>query len=142
MARATLDLPERWDLAVLLEVRVTDLNYGGHLGNDRMLALAQEARAKYLEHLGASELDVYGARIVVADAVVIYRAEVHAGEVLRFEVAAAPAGRVAIDLYYRVRRVRDEAAVAEIKTGVVFLAPASGRPTRVPPPLLERLGWS
>ena len=41
MARLHLDLPEHFIYATDLTVRVNDLNYGGHVGNDNMLVLMQ-----------------------------------------------------------------------------------------------------
>lgn len=41
-----------------LDVRINDINYGGHLGNDRYLSLFHEARLRYLNQFGCSELDI------------------------------------------------------------------------------------
>ena len=40
-----------------ITVRVTDLNYGGHLGNDKLLSLIHEARVAFLACFGFSEMD-------------------------------------------------------------------------------------
>ena len=39
MARMTLALPARFPFTTEIEVRITDLNYGRHLGNDALLSL-------------------------------------------------------------------------------------------------------
>lgn len=132
MARLRLDLPERFPYATDLEVRITDLNYGAHLAHDRLLSLLHEARVRFLRKHGLSEADCGGAMLVVADVAVVYRAEAFAGEVLQVEIACGTPERVACDLWYRVTRTSDRRLVAEAKTGLVFLDPATRRPTAVP----------
>ena len=51
MARLHIDLPEKFNFATELAVRVSDLNYGGHVGNDSMLTLMQEARTLFYRDL-------------------------------------------------------------------------------------------
>ena len=132
MARLSLTLPDRFPFATELTVRVTDLNYGNHLGNDRLLGMLHEARLRFLRAHGLSEGDCAGTALVLADAAVVYRAESFAGDRLRIEVALGDPGRVSCDVFYRVTRLGDDALVAEAKTALVFLDPASRRPTAVP----------
>ena len=132
MARLRLELPASFPFATELTVRITDLNYGGHLGHDRMLSLLHEARVRFLRLHGLTEADCGGASLVVADAALVYRAEAFAGDVLRIEVAVGDLERVGCDLWYRVTRSVDHRLVAEARTGLVFLDPVSRRPTAVP----------
>jgi hypothetical protein len=44
MPRLKLELPAGFPFRTTLTVRVTDLNYGNHLGNDALLGLLHEAR--------------------------------------------------------------------------------------------------
>ncbi len=120
MARVKLALPETFAFTTELTVRITDLNYGGHVGNDVVLGFCHEARARYLDSLGLSELDVGGCGIIVADAVVVYRAESFAGDRLRVEVAVGEHTRHGCDLFYRLERPADRAEIARAKTGIVF----------------------
>ncbi len=57
MARVKVSLPESFGFAVAIPVRITDLNYGAHLGNDALLSLLHEARVQFLAHLGMAEFD-------------------------------------------------------------------------------------
>ncbi|MBI5851444.1 MAG: thioesterase family protein [Planctomycetes bacterium] len=132
MSRLALTLPEVLPFATELEVRITDLNYGKHLGNDAMVSLLHEARWRFLRKHGLSESDCGGTSLVVGDLAIVYRAESFAGDVLRFEVGVTDLARVGCDFVYRVTRIGDGKVVAEAKTGIVFLDPATRRPTRVP----------
>jgi len=87
MGRLHIDLPERFPFETELEVRVGDLNYGNHLGNDSVLTLVHEARRRYLRSLGVEEIGADGIGFVVADAAVVYRAQAFHGDRLRFQLA-------------------------------------------------------
>jgi acyl-CoA thioester hydrolase len=132
VVRLQLVLPDALPFATEIDVRVTDMNYGGHLGNDSMLSLIHEARFRFFRHHGMSETDAGGTRLVLADVAIVYRSEAFAGDRLRFEVGIGEVARVACDLCYRVTRSVDGRRIAEAKTGLVFLDPSSRRPTAVP----------
>ncbi len=135
MPRLQLTLPDALPFRTELEVRVTDLNYGKHLGNDAMVSLLHEARWRFLRAHGLSESDCGGASLVLGDLAIVYRGECFAGDVLRFEVGVTDLARVGCDFVYRVTRIGDGKVVAEAKTGIVFLDPATRRPARVPEPI-------
>lgn len=130
MARVRLELPGELPFSTEIDVRVTDLNYGAHLGNDALLSILHEARFRFLRSHGLSELDAGGAALIMADAVVVYQAEAFAGDRLRIEVGLGDFSRVGCDVFYRVTRAGD--GVAEAKTGVVFLDKTTRKPTAVP----------
>lgn len=142
MARIKIDLPAEFTWETELTVRVTDINYGGHLGNDSVLSLVHEARARWFRALGYSELDVEGLGIVVADAALVYRAEAFFGERLRIRLAPADHNKYGFDLLYRLENAETGDEIARAKTGVVFLDYRQRRVSRVPSGFLAALGLS
>ncbi len=100
---------------------MSDLNYGGHVGNDAMLTLMQEARVLYYRHLGfANELQLEGTiGQIIADATVVYRSEAFLGDVLLIEIAVTDLSRAAFNLVYRITNRHTGKEVALGKTGVV-----------------------
>lgn len=132
MPRLDLKSREPYPFSCEIVVRTTDLNYGGHLGNDRLLSLVQEARVAFLAAHGWSELDCGGAGLIMADAALSYRAEAFAGDVLRFEVAAVEPSRVGFRLAMRVTRPDDGDEVALVETGMVCFDYARRRPVALP----------
>ena len=108
----------RYDFHFDIPVRVTDINYGGHLGNDRLLSLLHEARSAFLASHGMTEQDCAGVSLTMGDAVIQYRAEAFAGDVLRIEVAAGEPAECGFRLFYRVTRPADGAEVALAETGM------------------------
>jgi acyl-CoA thioester hydrolase len=140
MARVEIELPERFGFATELEVRITDLNYGNHLGNDRVLTLAHEARARWLASLGFRELDICGVGIVIADAAVIYRQEVHYPRRLRVEVAARDLRSRGFEVVYRFSDAATGEEIALAKTGIVCFDYAARRVVHLPGPFRRAVG--
>ncbi len=119
MPRLQLQARDRYPFHVDQAVRTTDLNYGGHLGNDTLLSLVHEARVAFLAARGLSELDCGGASLILGDTAVVYRGEAFAGDVLRFAVAADEFGRTGFRLFFRVTRPADGAEIALVENGMV-----------------------
>ncbi|MFQ5706014.1 MAG: acyl-CoA thioesterase [bacterium] len=120
MARVKINLPDKFQFSTEMRVRVTDLNYGGHLGNDKFLSLIHEARMRFLQQFGFSELNIEGVGLVVVDAVVVYKCEVFLSEVLTFEVAVDGINRNGCDFFFKISSKASGREVARAKTGVVF----------------------
>lgn len=120
MPRIQLKPLDEYPFHTDIAVRTTDLNYGGHLGNDKLLSLIHEARVAFLAHHGFSELDCGGAPLIMGDVVINYKGEALAGELLRFEVAAGEPGRSGFRLFYRITRPKDGQAIALAENGMVF----------------------
>ena len=120
MARLTLELPENFVFQCRQVVRVTDLNYANHLGNDAMISLLHEARSQFLCHYGFSESDIGGLGLMVTDLATIYKAECFGGDELTFEVGVMDFNKYGCDVIYRVTKDQGKTLVVKAKNGVVF----------------------
>jgi acyl-CoA thioester hydrolase len=141
MARIKLDMTGvAFGFRTELEVRITDINYGRHVGNDAMLGLLHEARLRYLAHFGFSEEDIGGVGMLMGDAVVQFKAVAFRGDRLAVEVGLADVERRTFDLMYRVVRAGDGAVVALAKTGMVAFDYAANRLADLPAVFLEKTG--
>lgn len=119
MARVKIVLPATFLFATTLPVRITDLNYGAHLGNDALLQLLHEARVQFLSSLGVKELDVATQLgFIMADVAVEYKAEAFYGDVLRIEVGVNDLNKYGFDLVYRVENQAGK-EIARAKTGML-----------------------
>jgi len=134
MPRVEIALPARFPFSTVLEVRVGDLNYGNHVGNDQVLGLIHEARRRYLRSLGADEIGADGMGFVIADAAVTYRAQAFYGDQLKVEVAAGEFQSRSCAFFYRVGK--GETVVAEARTGVVCFDFKAQKAASFPPALL------
>ena len=138
MARIKLKLPEKFYYTAMIEVRITDLNYGGHLGNDTILSIIHEARVRFLNSLGYSETDIEGIGIIMSDAVIVYKNQAFYGDRLKIEIGAGEFSRKSCDFFYRISK-EENVIVALCKTGIVFYDYQSKKPVRVPENFLSRL---
>jgi acyl-CoA thioester hydrolase len=137
MPRVEIELPAHFAFSTQLEVRVTDLNYGNHVGNDQVLGLIHEARRRYLRSLGADEIGADGMGFVIADAAVVYRAQAFYGENLTVQVAAGEFQSRSCAFFYKVSK--GDTVVAEARTGVVCFDFKAQKAVSFPPALLQGL---
>ncbi|MBM4161121.1 MAG: thioesterase [Ignavibacteria bacterium] len=120
MPRVKLELPEQFPFATEIPLRITDINYGGHLGNDALLSLLHEARVQFLRQYGFTEVDVDGRSIIMADVVIVYRSESFYGDVARIEMAVTDLQTHGCDFVYKVTNRGNGKEIARAKTGIVF----------------------
>lgn len=120
MARVKLDLPENFTFSTQMDIRVTEINYGNHVGNDRMVSLLHEARLRFLRDKGFDEFNVGGVGLIVTDLVVCFKAESFVGDLLTFRVGLNDFNKYGCDIIYRIENQAQDKLVAEAKTGIVF----------------------
>jgi YbgC/YbaW family acyl-CoA thioester hydrolase len=120
MPRVQIDLPDTFIFSCTLPVRASDLNYGAHVGNDSVLTLMQEARILFYRSLGfQNEISFEGTvGQIIADAVIVYKAEAFLGDVLTVHIAVANPHKYGFDMVYQLIN-QHQKEVARGKTGVV-----------------------
>ncbi|RPD49551.1 thioesterase [Hymenobacter sediminis] len=119
MPRVKVQLPETYLLTTEIPVRITDLNYGAHLGNDALLSILHEARVQFLRHLGHAEFDpATGLGHIMADVAIEYKGEGFYGDVLHIQMAATDLSKYGFDLVYWVKN-QDGREIARAKTGML-----------------------
>lgn len=138
MGRLKLDFPAA-QFETELDVRISDINYGQHLGNDAVLALAHEARLRFLASKGFSEKDAGGVGLIMLDASVVYRAQARWGDRLLVQVAVGEIRGCDFELFYRFVRKDDSSEIAIVKTTLAFFDYQKARIARAPAVFLERI---
>lgn len=141
MAKVNLSLPETFSFSTSLRVRITDINYGGHAGNDAILGMIHEARLAYLDSLGYSELDCGGVGLIMRDVVLQFKAELFRGDQLHISVTAADPGLTGFTLYYKVEKETPEGRVPAVwaSTGMVCFDYPSRKVVSLPEAVREKL---
>lgn len=132
MARIRIELPPSFHFTTEVPVRIDDINYGGHLGNDTLLSILQEARVRMLATHGWSEMDIDGVGLIMTDAAVMYRSEVFYGDVLTIQIGATDWSRTGCDLLYLVTNRGTGKEVARAKTGITFFNYAERKVVAMP----------
>ena len=141
MPRIKLTLPASFPFRTVIPIRITDLNYGGHVGNDTVLSLMHEARVQFLRSVGYDELNLAGVGLIMSDAAIEFKQEVFYGSFLNAHVAAGDFTRLGFDLYYKLTMESNgvEIVVAMGKTGMVCFDYAKRKIVGVPDEAVKKL---
>lgn len=141
MQRIRIELPESFSFVTEMPVRITDLNYGGHVGNDTILSMIHEARMRFLTHHGLTELAFGGYGIIMSDVGIQFKNELFYGEKVVASIAVGDFTKIAFNLFYKLEKEVDgkmvEVAVA--KTGIVCFDYAKRKTAVIPEDVALRL---
>lgn len=132
MARIKLELPEKFDYSAEIAIRISDINYGKHLGNDSVLTLIHEARMRVFNSLGLKERFENGEGLVISDAVIIYKSQGYYGDVLNIFMTPADPNKKGFDFLYKLVNKNTGVEVARAKTGIVFYNYEKNKVTDIP----------
>lgn len=141
MARVKLNIPENKVFSTEIAVRITDINYGNHLGNDAMVSLLHEARMEWLASLQYTELNIEEDALIMADLSVEYKAESFYGDILLIDIFIGELTRVSFEIYYKITTLRNEVdiLIANAKTGMVCYDYATKKVVNIPENFLKKL---
>ncbi|HYG18463.1 MAG TPA: thioesterase family protein [Ohtaekwangia sp.] len=142
MARIHIDLPGHYVFTTEIPVRVADLNYGNHVGNDAILLLMQEARVLYYRHLGLKDELSFEGSIgqIISDAAVQYKSEAFLGDVLTIGIGINDVNKYGFDMYYVIHNKATGKEVARGKTGIVCFDYEKRKIATIPGKLKSLLG--
>lgn len=102
------------------EVRVGDINYGGHMGNDKALLLFHDARIRFLESIGLSEKHIGdNAGIILNEAHVFYLKEIFLYDRLQASIAVTEVSTASFVLEYSFIREKDAVEVLKGSTKIL-----------------------
>ena len=121
MPRIKLVLPTKIKFTTTIPIRITDINYGNHVGNDSLVSIIHEARVKWLVANNYTELNVAGASLIMADLAVEYKSESFYGDVLTINIFIGEINTVGFEVFYEITTKRDNQTIliAKAKTGLV-----------------------
>jgi acyl-CoA thioester hydrolase len=121
MARVKIELPVSFQFTTEIVVRITDLNYGGHVGNDTVLSIIHEARMQFLRQYGYTEMDFGGTGMIMSDVAIEFKNELFYGDKVKASVAIAEISKISFAFYYKLEKETAGGMVlaASARTGMV-----------------------
>jgi acyl-CoA thioester hydrolase len=121
MARIRIDMPQSFAFRTEIPVRITDLNYGGHVGNDNILSIMHELRVRFLKHYGFTEMNIAGVGLIMSDVAIEYKAELFYGDLIKASITVGEFSKIGFDIFYKLEKTLDDKSiiVAIAKTGMV-----------------------
>lgn len=141
MERIKVHLTKSFGFSTIIPIRITDLNYGGHVGNDVFLSLIHEARQQFLQHHRHTELSFWGVSLIMVDAALEYKAELYHNDVVKISVAATGFDKLGFDFHYLVEIEKDgkQVVAAKVKTGMTCYDYSARKKVSVPAEAIETL---
>jgi acyl-CoA thioester hydrolase len=141
MPRVKIELPEKFSFETVIPIRITDLNYGNHVGNDTILSILHEARVQYIKNFGYEELNFCGVGIIMSDVAIEFKNEIFYGEKIIVSVTASEFSKVAFEIYYKLEKENNNKRilVAIAKTGIVCFDYSAKKIASVPDEVKNKL---
>jgi acyl-CoA thioester hydrolase len=132
VARTKINEPESYIYSAGYTIRISDLNYGNHLSNDKVLAIAQEVRMMWLTGMQKSELDFFGVSLIQGDAALTYLSEGFYADEIDIELGVMDVSSSSFDLVYKMYNVSTNKDLALVKTRMVCFDYNQRRVQRLP----------
>lgn len=141
MERIKILLPETFSFSTTIPVRITDINYGNHLGNDTFLSLIHEARMQFFGQYGYTELQFAGVGLIMADVAIEFKQEVLYGDAVTIFVTANGFDKLGFDIFYKIIVAKNgiEVLAGKAKTGMICFDYALKKKVAIPQEALEKM---
>jgi acyl-CoA thioester hydrolase len=141
MARIRIELPASFTFKTTIPVRITDINYGNHVGNDSILSLLHEARMQFLGSLGYTEMSFEGVGLIMSDVGIEFKSQVYYGETLIAEIQPIEFTKIGFEIIYRLtKEVNGKNVVVVLaKTGLICYSYADKKVVQLPAAALNKL---
>ena len=142
MPRIKISVPENFfDITIQIPVRITDINYGDHLGNDSVVSIIHEARMQFLQQHGFTELNIEGIGLIMSDIFVEFKNESFYKDIIEVRMARGDVSKVSFELFYRLSVVRNnqQIIIANAKTTMVCYDYESKKVVSIPGKLKQIL---
>ena len=121
MARVKIELPEKCIATFTIPVRITDVNYGNHLGNNSLVEIIHEARVQFLQQHNFTELDAGGTALIMSELIVEFKNESFYQDILEVKIFIGELSKVSFEIFYSISALRNNSStiVANAKTSMV-----------------------
>ena len=142
MARLKISIPQNLIATILVPVRISDINYGNHVGNDAFVSIIHEARMQWLQSHGYTELKIEQAGLIMSDLCIEFKSESFYGDDIKVEISVSEITGVSFEMYYQLstQRNNDTIILANAKTGMVCYDYEAKKVTAIPKRFVQLLG--
>ena len=134
MARVKINIPGNCIAAFSIPVRITDLNYGNHVGNDAFVSILHEARVQWLRHNSYTELNIEDIGLIMSDLEIEFKKESFYGDVINVQINVGEISGISFELFYQLfaNRNGEQILLANAKTGMVCYNYANKKVAPIP----------
>ncbi len=122
MSRIKVEPPDKFfNISIKIPVRITDINYGNHVGNDSLVSIVHEARVQFLKQHGFTELNIEGVGLIMSNLVVDFKNESFYQDIVEVKMGTVDISRVSFELFYQLStsRINKVLIIANAKTTMI-----------------------
>lgn len=118
MARIKINFPQKISASIVIATRITDHNYGNHVGNDAVVSLLHEARVQWLALHNFTEFNAGGSSLIMGHLAVEYKKQIIYPCTLTIDIAIGDVTAVSFELLYCIKNNEGDIMV-KASTGLV-----------------------
>src|ERR1700710_204744 len=107
MPRIRIELPEKCVAVFTIPVRITDINYGNHVGNNSLVEIIHEARMQFLQQYNFTEMNIGGYSLIMSELSVEFKNESFYKDNLEVKLFVGEVSRVSFELFYCITALRN-----------------------------------
>ena len=139
--RIKINLPKLFPTTFQIPVRITDINYGSHVGNNSLVSIIHESRMQWLTSHKFTELNIEGVGLIMADLAVEFINQSFYGDEIIVNLGVGEITKVSFELYYQLKVMRNnnELIIAKAKSGMVCFNYINKKITSIPEKLINIL---
>ena len=98
--------------SIKYKIKEEDINYGGHVGNERALVFFQMVRIKFFESLGLSELNIGdGIGVIQRNSYVEYNKELFLDDDITIKITKIELEKTKFNFHYEIYNQEDKLAI-------------------------------
>ena len=120
------------------KVIVSDINYGGHMGNERALIIFQQARMEWLNSIGYDEANIENKGLIQLESHVYYLKEVFLGNKLLCKITKIEPEKITFNIEYEIINENKDIVIKGMTKMAVFDYEKK-RIARIPKEFLEKI---
>lgn len=121
-------------------VRIGEINYGGHMGNDKALTIFHDSRIAFFNSLGFSELDIgEDTGIIISEAFIRFKKVVFLNDKLKVLISISDIEDTSFLINYSVFRLEEEKEVFTGYTKIVTYSYKDNKVVKIPKEFLEKI---
>ena len=141
MPKTKIHKQDSYSFKTRIKIRVSDLNYGGHLGYDKILTMIHQARLELFKSWDVTELDLgdHKTGIVAGDANINYLGEGFLHDTLLIEIQPMEIGAISFRLAHSISNIKNGSSIALVDVGFVGFDYSKRAASRLPLSFVDRL---
>lgn len=140
MERIKIDFPGNVLYSTSFEIMEEDINFAGHMGNERILHWANQIRHKFYKYKGVNEINpITKTGTIVANHAVVYKSEGFLNDEIIAEVGIGNLSTCSYDLVIRFLKKENQNLLAIMKSGIVFFDYNKREIAEIPDDVLHKI---